>query len=240
MKKTIELPDKLSYGRLMLLSFQIDPLYSFVNLLIQLIGTFLAPYGVILTAKFVDTAIGIFNGTNTAGEIVLPLLLLTLIKFYSIITDMLFAPVTLRHGMTSWKRLEHPFMKRVASLDMKHLEDSELQNEMGGFMEGNLWRVREFPEISKSMILSGIQIVSYLVILYQYVPWIVLLTCVLSLPIICLAKDKEEFGNARGIRNLFETMVVNQANRLVTITDCSVEQLTLIKAEDIAFLDDKK
>jgi len=54
------------------------------------------------------------------------------------------------------------------------------------------------------------------------------------------AKDKEEFGNARGIRNLFETMVVNQANRLVTITDCSVEQLTLIKAEDIAFLDDKK
>ena len=71
MKKTIELPDKLSYGRLMLLSFQIDPLYSFVNLLIQLIGTFLAPYGVILTAKFVDTAIGIFYGTNTAGEIVL-------------------------------------------------------------------------------------------------------------------------------------------------------------------------
>ncbi len=193
MKKTIELPDKLSYGRLMLLSFQIDPLYSFVNLLIQLIGTFLAPYGVILTAKFVDTAIGIFNGTNTAGEIVLPLLLLTLIKFYSIITDMLFAPVTLRHGMTSWKRLEHPFMKRVASLDMKHLEDSELQNEMGSFMEGNLWRVLEFPEIIKSMIFSGIQIVSYLVILYQYVPWIVLLTCVLSLPIIFLAKDKEEF-----------------------------------------------
>ena len=84
-------------------------------------------------------------------------------------------------------------MKRVASLDMKHLEDSELQNEMGGFMGGNLWRVLQFPEIIKSMIFSGIQIVSYLVILYQYVPWIVLLTCVLSLPIIFLAKDKEEF-----------------------------------------------
>lgn len=53
-------------------------------------------------------------------------------------------------------------------------------------------------------------------------------------------KDKEEFGNARGIRNLFETMVVNQANRLVTMAECSVEQLTLIKAEDIAWLDDKK
>ena len=53
-------------------------------------------------------------------------------------------------------------------------------------------------------------------------------------------KEREEFGNARGIRNFFETMVVNQANRLVTMADCSVEQLTLIKAEDIAWLEDKK
>lgn len=53
-------------------------------------------------------------------------------------------------------------------------------------------------------------------------------------------KERDEFGNARGIRNFFETMVVNQANRLVTMTDCSVEQLTLIKAEDIAWLEDKK
>ena len=52
-------------------------------------------------------------------------------------------------------------------------------------------------------------------------------------------KEKSEFGNARGIRNLFETMVVNQANRLVTMVDCSVEQLTLIKGEDIAWLEEK-
>ncbi len=53
-------------------------------------------------------------------------------------------------------------------------------------------------------------------------------------------KARDEFGNARGIRNVFETMVVNQANRLVTMTECSVEQLTLIKAEDIAWLEDKE
>lgn len=51
---------------------------------------------------------------------------------------------------------------------------------------------------------------------------------------------RDEFGNARGIRNLFETMVVNQANRLVTIPDCSVEQLTLVKSEDIMWLEEKK
>ena len=53
-------------------------------------------------------------------------------------------------------------------------------------------------------------------------------------------KERYEFGNARGIRNLFETMVVNQANRIVTMEDCSVEQLTLIKGEDISWLEEKK
>ena len=53
-------------------------------------------------------------------------------------------------------------------------------------------------------------------------------------------KARYEFGNARGIRNVFETMVVNQANRLVTMTECSVEQLTLIKGEDISWLEEKK
>ena len=53
-------------------------------------------------------------------------------------------------------------------------------------------------------------------------------------------KERYEFGNARGIRNLFETMVVNQANRIVTMENCSVEQLTLIKGEDISWLEEKK
>ena len=52
-------------------------------------------------------------------------------------------------------------------------------------------------------------------------------------------KEREEFGNARGIRNVFETMVVNQANRLVTMVECSVEQLTLIKQEDVFWLEEK-
>ena len=52
-------------------------------------------------------------------------------------------------------------------------------------------------------------------------------------------KERYEFGNARGIRNIFETMVVNQANRIVTLPDCSMEQLTLIKGEDISWLTEK-
>ena len=43
------------------------------------------------------------------------------------------------------------------------------------------------------------------------------------------------FGNARGIRNLFEKMLVGQANRLSGLPDPTIEDLSIIKAEDFEF-----
>ena len=43
----------------------------------------------------------------------------------------------------------------------------------------------------------------------------------------------KNFGNARGIRNTFEKIVVNQANRIVTYQEPTVLQLTMICKEDI-------
>lgn len=43
----------------------------------------------------------------------------------------------------------------------------------------------------------------------------------------------EDFGNARGIRNMFEKIVTNQANRLVLLDKPEREQLMTIVAEDI-------
>lgn len=42
------------------------------------------------------------------------------------------------------------------------------------------------------------------------------------------------FGNARGIRNIFEKIIVNQANRIVTYENPPAEMLVQIKAEDAA------
>lgn len=49
-------------------------------------------------------------------------------------------------------------------------------------------------------------------------------------------QTKTSFGNARGIRNLFERLVVQQANRVVTYEIPSVEQLTRIEKDDVAIL----
>lgn len=44
--------------------------------------------------------------------------------------------------------------------------------------------------------------------------------------------EKTDFGNARGVRNIFEKMVMNQANRLVTLEEPTKEQLMALTAED--------
>ena len=48
------------------------------------------------------------------------------------------------------------------------------------------------------------------------------------------AADAAAFGNGRGVRNLFERMIAQQANRVSAIAEPTKEQLMAITAEDIA------
>ena len=47
------------------------------------------------------------------------------------------------------------------------------------------------------------------------------------------APDMESFGNARGIRNVFDKAVMNQANRLVKLKNINNSDLTTIIASDL-------
>lgn len=46
-------------------------------------------------------------------------------------------------------------------------------------------------------------------------------------------KERADFGNARGIRNLFERIVVNQANRISDVAEPDIDLLTKITAQDV-------
>lgn len=47
-------------------------------------------------------------------------------------------------------------------------------------------------------------------------------------------EEWEDFGNARGVRNLFERFILNQANRLVMLQEPTREDLVTIRSEDVA------
>ncbi|MCR5154431.1 MAG: AAA family ATPase, partial [Lachnospiraceae bacterium] len=46
-------------------------------------------------------------------------------------------------------------------------------------------------------------------------------------------QERNTFGNARGIRNVFEKLVVNQANRIVTLEEPTAEDLKTVTAKDL-------
>lgn len=46
-------------------------------------------------------------------------------------------------------------------------------------------------------------------------------------------QERKDFGNARGVRNIFEKMIVNQANRIVTLDSPTAQQLMTLTAEDV-------
>lgn len=46
-------------------------------------------------------------------------------------------------------------------------------------------------------------------------------------------KQAKTFGNARGIRNTFETIMVNQANRIVSLQNPTKEELSLLVEKDV-------
>jgi len=46
-------------------------------------------------------------------------------------------------------------------------------------------------------------------------------------------KESIEFGNARGIRNIFEDSVIKQSSRIADISDVSNEELETIEEDDL-------
>lgn len=195
MKKTIEFPDKLSYPRLLLLMLQVDPLYTATDIILKLIGTILSPIGVVVTADFIDKAVEVFSGGGNTEELILPIIFLTFIKFYNVIIDMLFAPITLRHERVEFERLQHPFIRRIASIDIKYLEDAELRNELGMYMNnGSLGILGSICETIWTLIFDVISSISYLAIIYQYVPQIIPLILITVVPAVYLARKKEDFA----------------------------------------------
>ncbi|MBQ4529835.1 MAG: AAA family ATPase [Lachnospiraceae bacterium] len=47
------------------------------------------------------------------------------------------------------------------------------------------------------------------------------------------SEKKKDFGNARGIRNVFEKIITNQANRIIVIPEPSIEELSEIVLADV-------
>ncbi len=195
--KTVPLKSPLTLPRLLLLPYRVDPGYSFLNLAVNLAGALMGPLRVWAIAAFIDTSVDLFTGFADASDLILPILLLTLSRFFTTVATYLLNIVTARHPEKEWERVEYPLSRRAASLEMKHQEDAALHEELGVYMEG--CTALSTQEHLQNMIFRTVSLVSYFAVIGQYVPWLAAVSLLLVIPM-CLFSfytEKDAFANRK-------------------------------------------
>lgn len=107
--------------------------------------------------------------------------------------------------------------------------------EMKVFLRSNTGLISRFNKFISFDDYSGEQLLEILQVMAKRAGLVIEEGAVKKVGERLLAMSEEEwvdFGNARGIRNVFEKMVMNQANRLVLLEEPTREQLMTITQED--------
>lgn len=110
------------------------------------------------------------------------------------------------------------------------------RDEMERFLRSNTGLISRFNKFITFEDYSEQQLLEILTVMAGQAGMIVEETAVKKLGLYLASMNEQErrdFGNARGVRNVFEKMIVNQANRIVLLEEPTKEQLITLTAQDV-------
>ena len=110
------------------------------------------------------------------------------------------------------------------------------REEMEQFLRSNAGLISRFNKFITFEDYSEQQLLEILTVMAEQAGMVVEDTAVKKLGLYLASMNEQErrdFGNARGVRNVFERMIVNQANRIVLLEEPTKEQLITLTAQDV-------
>lgn len=110
------------------------------------------------------------------------------------------------------------------------------REEMEQFLRSNTGLISRFNKFITFEDYSEQQLLEILTVMAEQAGMVVEDTAVKKLELYLASMNEQErrdFGNARGVRNVFERMIVNQANRIVLLEEPTKEQLITLTAQDV-------
>lgn len=110
------------------------------------------------------------------------------------------------------------------------------REEMERFLRSNTGLISRFNKFITFEDYSEQQLLEILTVMAEQAGMVVEETAVKKLGLYLASMNEQErwdFGNARGVRNVFERMIVNQANRIVLLEEPTKEQLITLTAQDV-------
>lgn len=110
------------------------------------------------------------------------------------------------------------------------------KEEMNTFLKSNTGLISRFNKFIEFQDYSNEELLEILVKMAEKSAMTFCESAIDNLKEMLAVMDKEkrkDFGNARGIRNVFEKIVTNQANRIIVIPEPTIEELSEILLEDV-------
>jgi len=118
-KKTYKLIDFIK------IPFVICPGYTLLKIINKVLYALISPIQVLIIAKFIDTALNIFNGQTQRNNIYVPLLLLMLTVAYSYLHEHLMIFVNLKLTMRMTTVYKKAIIEKRAKLQYQHIENND-------------------------------------------------------------------------------------------------------------------
>ena len=178
---------KYGYAHMVLLSIKTAPIYSLIFAIRTIFSALLPTITVFITARFINTAISIYNGTSHISEIYISLALLGFVFVYSIVTESIFDLIDWKRYFKFRKKLMPEIIEKRASLSYKHIEDSDtldLITRVGDNFVYNVWAM--YSQVL-GLFWLAIYLLGILGTVFFQIWWIAALMICASIPMIYFA-----------------------------------------------------
>jgi len=164
-----------------------SPLWSGILILNRIFNALLPSLQVFVTARFIDTAVAIFEGRTERGEILMPLFMIMGIIAYQNLNGLLMEIVNLRMLIKMTESFRQAIVEKRARLEYKHIENNDTWDLINRTCQDPAGRIRGGMTNLLGAAELIIRAISVLLIVMTQVWWAGLLIIMISVPLFYLA-----------------------------------------------------
>lgn len=174
---------KYSYLAMLTLYFKLVPVAVTIKILNNIIGSVIPTFNIIITARFLDTAVAAVSDRSKLSGVVFPLAAIISVSLFNYYTGIIMGLINTRAGNKIRKAVTPAIAEKKAAVKFRYYENQEsvdiMNRAMGGF-EGNLYGF--FDQVFGVWNLAA-QIGGFIIILGMQLWWasiVFIVTCVPS------------------------------------------------------------
>ncbi|SHH80707.1 ATP-binding cassette, subfamily B [Clostridium collagenovorans DSM 3089] len=179
--------EKYSWVDMINIPFKCAPINTIVIAIIKLLDGLIPTLQVIATAKFLDNAIAVVNGTKVIGDVFIPILMLITLVAYSWVSRQICKFVEVKLELKLKETFRVSITEKRARLKFKHIENNDTWNLISRVAKEPEKQCKDAYMNLLSFMALILKCLGLLMLLMTQVWWSTVLIIAVSIPLIMLA-----------------------------------------------------